>query len=180
MSPDEFTHLWTYWSMTTHDWVWNELMTNSTVHSKTQQSMVNTTGGKLLSPLYDEPIHLMNWGAYEFNGPWWTYQPVNMELQSRVIVDPRLVQVNEKEEVGPLVVLLLHMLLKALQLHRGDTVLIGVVQRRHRHSTKLSCAEVTQYWSELYRGDTGIVLNWVVQRRHRHSTKLSCTEETQA
>ena len=68
-----------------------------------------------------------------------------MELQSRVIVDPRLIQVNEKEEVGPLVVLLLHMLLKALQLHTGDTVLIGVVQRRHRYSTKLSCMEETQY-----------------------------------
>ena len=39
---------------------------------------------------------------------------VDVELERRVVVGPRLVQVDEEEQVGPLVVLFLHVLLKAL------------------------------------------------------------------
>ena len=48
------------------------------------------------------------------------YHFVDVELERRVVVGPRLVQVDEEEEVGPLVVLFLHVLLEALTKHTNN------------------------------------------------------------
>ncbi len=45
-----------------------------------------------------------------------THHPGHVELERCVVVGPRFVQVDEEEEVSPLVVLMLHVVLKALQI----------------------------------------------------------------
>ena len=42
------------------------------------------------------------------------YQFADVAIESGVVAGARLIQVDEEEDVGPLVVFLLHMMLKAL------------------------------------------------------------------